>query len=310
MSLSRHLIPWLAAASLQAADPSAPVRTRVFTVAEENDKFSPTNKDRYYTQGLRFALNREDGVVFSLTQEINTPSDTANPNPPVTDQPYTGALYAGWGFGGVLERGGRRDCMYSLEAKVGVIGPSAGGETIQNRFHDLIGTPDAAGWGTQVPDELMLNLDGEFRRRFDLAPGSRDLIARGMLELGTLRSEAILGAQFRWGSGLDRSWGHSFLRQSNAYEPIVVRAAEEGSAYWFFADAQTEVVVRNYAMDGTNFRESRGVTRRPIVLQCSLGATYRSARWSASYFLAMRTKEFETQAEAHAFGGLRGDFVF
>ena len=44
-------------------------------------------------------------------------------------------------------------------------------------------TPAAAGWGTQVPDELMLNLDGEFRRRFDLAPGSRDLIARGMLEV-------------------------------------------------------------------------------------------------------------------------------
>ena len=40
-----------------------------------------------------------------------------------------------------LERGGRRDSMFSVEAKIGVIGPSAGGETVQNKFHQLIKRP-------------------------------------------------------------------------------------------------------------------------------------------------------------------------
>ena len=32
----------------------------VVAVTEENDKFTPTNKDRYYTQGLKVSVNRGD----------------------------------------------------------------------------------------------------------------------------------------------------------------------------------------------------------------------------------------------------------
>jgi hypothetical protein len=158
----------------------------VVSVTEENDKFTPTNKDRYYTQGLKVSVNRGDNVFFSVTQEINTPSDTLNPpsvTPPYADLPYSGALYLGWGYGRVLERGGRRDSLFSIEAKLGVIGPSAGGATVQNKFHDLIGSPQSVGWGSQLPDELLINLDGEFRHRFDLdGPDrdTRDLIARAL----------------------------------------------------------------------------------------------------------------------------------
>ena len=290
----------------------------VVAVTEENDKFTPTNKDRYYTQGLKVSVNRGDNVFFSVTQEINTPSDTVNApsvNPPYTDLPYSGALYLGWGYGRVLERGGRRDSMFSVEAKLGVIGPSAGGATVQNKFHELINTPASVGWGTQMPDEILFNLDGEFRRRFDLdGPGQddRDLIARAVLQLGTMRTEAIFGAQFRWGSDLGRSWGHSFIRHSNGYDPSTdLRAPDKGGlAFWGFADTQVEVVVRNYATDGTNFRDSRAVIRSPIVLQAALGATVQIASCSLTYFCAARTKEFETQDGFHLIGGLKGQFLF
>jgi hypothetical protein len=319
MSSTRVLALALAAASVRAADISpalAPASLWVVSVTEENDKFSPKNKDRYYTQGLKLAVNRGDHTFFSLTQEINTPSDTTNPNPSLDDQPYSAALYVGWGYGRILERGGRRDAMFSVEAKLGVIGPSAGGATIQNKFHDLIGTPQSAGWGTQLPDEVLLNVDGEFRRRFDLdgpERDGRDLIARAVLELGTLRTEAILGAQFRWGSQLDRTWGHSYIRHSNGYDPhdprrVALTTAD--FAAWAFVDSQVEVVVRNYATDGGNFRESRGVVRSPVVLQCAAGVTFQVYACSASYFIAIRTKEFETQEDAHFFGGLKGQFLF
>ena len=76
----------------------------VVSLTEENDKFAPRNKDRYYTQGLKVAMNRGDQTFFSLTQEINTPSDTTSANPSSDDQPYSGALYLGWGYGDVLDR--------------------------------------------------------------------------------------------------------------------------------------------------------------------------------------------------------------
>jgi hypothetical protein len=288
------------------------------SITEENDKFTPTNKDRYYTQGLKVSINRGDNLFFSVTQEINTPADTVNPpsvSPPYTDQPYSGALYFGCGYGRVLERGGRRDSMFSVEAKFGVIGPSAGGETVQNKFHQLIGTPEAVGWGTQLPDEILFNIDGEFRRRFDLdGPDrdTRDLIARAVLQLGTMRTEAIFGAQFRWGNDLGRSWGHSYIRHSNGYDPSTdLRApGKEGFAFWGFADTQVEVIVRNYAVDGTNFRDSRAVVSSPIVMQAALGVTLQISSCSLTYFCAARTKEFETQDGFHLIGGLKGQFLF
>jgi lipid A 3-O-deacylase len=319
MSYSRLIALLFAASALQAAEvPAAPAASTpwVVSLTEENDKFAPKNKDRYYTQGLKVSVNTAENGFFSLTQEINTPSDTSNPNPSLDDLPYSGALYLGWGYGRVLDRGGRNDCMFAVEAKLGVIGPSAGGETIQNKFHSLIGQPQTAGWGTQLPDELLLNFDGEFRRRFDLDPtghGYRDLIARSVVELGTMRTEILFGAQLRWGVNLDRSWGQGYIRHSTSYEPIGALKTTDGRpnfSYWAFADTQVEVVVRNYSTDGTNFRESRGVTRSPIVLQCALGTTFQVHSWSATYYVAMRTKEFETQDGVHFFGGLKGQLLF
>ena len=159
-------------------------------------------------------------------------------------------------------------------------------------------------------------MDGEFRRRFDLdstGRGYRDLIARGVIELGTVRTAVVLGGQLRWGVNLDKSWGHSFIRHSNGYDPIdalKTSGSRPNFSYWAFVDSQVEVVVRNYATDGTNFRESRGVTRSPIVLQCAVGTTFQVYSCSATYFIAARTKEFETQDGIHFFGGLKGQFLF
>ncbi len=319
MSSSRLIVLLLAASVAKAAESPAdfaPKSPWVVSLAEENDKFAPKNKDRYYTQGLKLSVNTADSGFFSLTQEINTPSDTTTPNPSLDDMPYSAALYLGWGKGWVLDRGGRKDCLFSMEAKLGVIGPSAGGETIQNKFHALIGQPQTAGWGTQIPDEPLLNFDAEFRRRFDLdasGHGYRDLIARSAVELGTMRTEVLFGAQLRWGVNLDRSWGQGYIRHSSSYEPIESLKPSDGRpnfSYWAFADTQVEVVVRNYSTDGTNFRESRGVTRSPVVLQCAVGTTFQVYSWSATYFVAVRTKEFETQDGLHFFGGLKGQLLF
>jgi len=113
MSVARPFALLFFAGLASAAEPAS--KPWVVAVTEENDKFAPTNKDRYYTQGLKISVNRDDGMFFSLTQEINTPSDTLNPpsvTPPYTDLPYSGALYLGWGYGRVA--GARRQARQSL----------------------------------------------------------------------------------------------------------------------------------------------------------------------------------------------------
>lgn len=294
---------------------SAGVKARV-SLIEENDKFSPRNLDRYYTQGLKLIMASGDHAYASLTQEINTPADTLSSNPSLDDLPYSGALYFGYGYGTVLDRGGRRDCLVSLELQFGMIGPAAGGTGTQNNFHHLVGLKPAAGWRTQIPNEPVVNLNGEFRRRFNLDAvdrGYRDLIVRSLIDLGTIRTEFITGLQLRLGLNLDRSWGHSYIRHSNGYDPIFVADANDLSpdfSAWGFADTQLEVVVHNYSIDGTSLSASRGVTRRPVVLQFALGAAFQLKAVSASFFTAVRSTEFDTQDGMHFYSGFKGDFRY
>ena len=290
-------------------------RGAVVSLVEENDKFGAKGTDCYYTQGLRMAVQMDPHTYFALTQEINTPVDTHTPNPPDTDLPYSGLLYLSYGYGKILDRGGRSDCLFSIEGQIGVTGPASGAETIQNRFHQLIGTAETAGWGTQIPSEPVANVNVEFRRRFAISPIDhpiRDLILRGAFQAGTIRTEGIIGSQIRWGWNLNQSWGQGTIRHSNAFNPDFDGTGVYPANYssWFFADAQLEVVMRNYATNGTNFRESRQVENRPVVVQLMAGATVNIYRLSIAYYMAYRTKEFETQAKAHYFGGLKADIKF
>jgi hypothetical protein len=287
----------------------------VFTISEENDKFSPINKDRYYTQGLKFEINAGDHAYAALSQELNTPSNTTLVNPPLTELPYSAALYFTYGYGTILDRQGRQDCLLAIELQIGVVGPAAGG-AVQNIFHQIIGQPSAAGWATQLPNEAVVNFNAEFRKKIDLDPtgsGYRDLILREVAEVGTMRTELITGAQFRWGVNLQKSWGHTYIRDNTSYAPAVAYqdvAADRPFAYWAFIDSEVLIVMRNYATDGTIFSESRSVARVPIVGQLAVGASFQVYRCSISYFTGFRTREFETQDGYHYFAGLEATCRF
>jgi lipid A 3-O-deacylase len=287
----------------------------VFMISEENDKFSPINKDRYYTQGLKFSFNAGEHAYAAISQELNTPSNTTLVNPPLTELPYSAALYATYGYGTILDRQGRKDCLVAIEVQVGLVGPDAGG-AVQNIFHRFIGQPTASGWATQLPNEPLLNFNAEFRKKIDLDPtgaGYRDLILRGVAEVGTMRTELITGAQFRWGVNLQNSWGHSYLRDNTSYAPAVAYqdiSPDRPFAFWAFVDSELLVVMRNYATDGDVFNESRSVARVPIIGQFAVGASFQVYRCSISYFTGFRTREFETQDGYHYFAGLEATYRF
>ena len=285
------------------------------SITDENDKFGIKGTDIYYTQGLRLGFQNDPNFYWSLTQEINTPLNTNDSVPPADDQPYSGILYLTYGYGKVLERGGRRDCLFTVEGQVGVTGPASGAEMIQDKFHHAIGIGAPSGWGTQIPSEPVFNLNAEFKRKIswdDSGRNLRDLIAHAQVQLGNIRTELVLGVQARWGVNLENTWGQGTIRQSSSYESQYHSDGVYPRTFssYFFADAQLEFVFKNYATDGTTFRESAHVIRAPVVGQLLVGATASIYRTSVTYYLAIRTKDFETQAQSHYFGGFKGVISF
>jgi len=303
MAHARHTLalPLLLAAACSAGT--------TWMVQEENDKFTNGNSDRYYTQGLRVAWMDDNLAHWSFGQEINTPADQYSPRPSDDDLPYSALLYVARGQGFLFPR---QQAMASVEAKVGVVGPLALGRQIQNGFHHLIGSAEYAGWDTQLPNELAFSLEAEVRRRFYLdAPEVHhwDVIAHAGVELGTVRSGFVAGAQIRFGL-LDDSWGHAFMRQSTGWVDHVGTGGPREAWWWLFAGVSAEVMPHVYATDGTTFAQSKSVETRPVVVQGELGISLRLASGSFSFAIAHRTREFETQDGSHAFGSIRYAYIF
>jgi lipid A 3-O-deacylase len=132
-----------------------------FSLQIENDKFTPGNTDKHYTNGFRLswisdksevqdhewvrnALQflypladvRTGRVGYTFGQTIYTPDDTDAYPPPGTDRPY-----AAWLFGGASlhaetsridpETQEQNDMLDSVELTLGVIGPHAYGRQVQ-----------------------------------------------------------------------------------------------------------------------------------------------------------------------------------
>ena len=146
----------------------------IFTIRHENDVFNRSgNSDRDYTSGIRFGwlspalpelpegLTRlvtiptffGEGPVTSVTrrvgisfgQNLYTPADTTTSAPIYNDRPYAAWLYASFALQSIYKRAkpdtpGNEEPVRldTLQLDLGVVGPAAGGEFVQNNFHRLI----------------------------------------------------------------------------------------------------------------------------------------------------------------------------
>ncbi len=311
----------LAPATASAADPLPPDNQASVSFTLENDLFSGT--DRYYTNGFTFAWRSssydppswlealtgrgspffpEGGTArwgLAFGQKIFTPTDTQRRNPDPLDRPYAGWLY------GALSLTSYTDRQYGgLELQLGVVGPSALGEQVQNNVHDFMNIDRALGWDFQLKDEPGLNLLAYRMWRQNWATG-RDGLSVGIVpnvavSLGNVQTYASAGMLLRFGNALEVDFG-----------PPRIRPAIAGSAFyrpdrrwgWYvFAGAEGRVVGRDIFIEGNTWRESRGQDLEPVVGDASAGAVFVTpwARLTLAY--TARSREFTTQRETAQFG--------
>ena len=164
--------------------------------------------------GLDKSKNYNTGV--SLAQAIITPEDISISTAQYNDFPY--AAYLGMSLY-VFEWSDNSFKEYRIN--FGVIGKDAGGETVQNGFHSLIGNEDAKGWDTQLETHYSVNallqygeISWERNRKNSL---SMDWFNHFGVELGNFNTNAFFGTVFRIGDNYGRSFNvHSPLLNEEA----------------------------------------------------------------------------------------------
>ena len=313
---------------LMCAFPAAAGEERgTFSLVVENDVFYGLDRD--YTNGLQLSYTTtaldekcwvcesarvlpffqgtgEIRINYALGQNMYTPGDITLVNPPLTDRPYAGWLYASLGI--VAKRDydtkGQWSHLEQLDLSLGVVGPSAQGEEVQTWFHGLIGVNEPKGWDTQLKDEpaLLLTYERSWRYRVDELPFGMQMYATPHLggAVGNVFDYVNGGATLTLGWNLGDDYGPPRIQPSSPGSGYFQQ--QDGVGFYAFAGVDGRIVGRNIFLDGNTWKDSRSVEKENFVGDAQVGValTFESARLSFTH--VFRTREFKTQHNADQFG--------
>lgn len=292
------------------------------SIVVENDYFAGT--DQEYTNGFRVAYLRPKGSVSDLTallgrtllgvqdrrklyggvafgQNLYTPSDITQSAPQPGDHPY-----AGWLYGEVAAIADDDTHVETVTANVGIVGPLALGEFVQNTFHQLIDSDIAQGWDNQLSNEpgLILSYDRTWRPfKEQTRPWGFDLLPSAGLSLGNVLTQGMAGLTLRLGPDLENDLGPPRIRPSLAGGGFIDAEARRLNWY-FFGGVQSRLVLRNIFLDGNSFRNSARVNKRNLVHDFQIGVAVRWNGVRLSWTMVRRTEEFAGQTEPHTFAAI------
>lgn len=317
---------WAMSGSAQASDGSR----GSWTATLENDFF--TGADNNYTNGFGIgwvsgAVNPEedsflgrwtrfwsflphvgeDGYTtyasWSLAQEMNSPDDIKDPNPPLDDQPYSGILYVDSTL--YARRG---DWTHGWQLKLGVVGPASQADNVQRDFHKLIGDDKPRGWDTQLPDEPVVNLTYTVAHLAAAGRAGESAEWRAVpvatVGVGNYFTGAGLGVYGEVGWNLVDALGVTALRSGlNAASMVGVKPVDRWSVS-FFGGIGGYGVAHYMPLDGTMFRNSRSVDSKPFIGMGSFGICLRKGTFTLSFSHTLFTDTFDTEREGMDFGTL------
>lgn len=282
----------------------------------DNDEFAGLNKrDRWYSSGVRIAAvdgskperlghgwawrgrslcpaytdsSNTGGIShLAIGQNIYTQDQRLRTVPLSNDRPIAAYLY---GSAGNRLSSDHADMGVSLE--IGVTGPAALGEPIQNGLHDLLGVSRVPAWSYQLRPRLGVNAGflclGRWHwprvswlGQFDMWAGST--IARAAVSvavaIGPGRRRATMPARARFripGMPSRRGWS-------------------------LVAGVRGIVTGYDYLLDGKTFRYDNGVRSKTLTGDLFFRAAIPlSRRWLVAYEFSARSMEFDGPGVAQA----------
>lgn len=296
----------------------------VFNFVLENDLF--LGADRHYTNGFQASwtsgpdkapgwmlqaarwlpLFPKGGVVranYAFGQSMYTPSDISLPNPPLSDRPYAGWLYASLG----LVAKGETD-LDQVQLQVGMVGPAALAEPTQKFVHKIVGSQEPMGWDYQLKNEPGVVLTYQHSwRTLSSSPSSFgfkfDLTPHAGAAVGNVFTYANAGATLRFGWNLPDDYGPPRVQPSLPASGFFESQSNFG--WYLFAGVEGRAVARNIFLDGNTFADSRSVSKEPLVADLQFGIAMTIGKSTRlAYTQVFRTREFTGQRDADKFGAI------
>lgn len=299
--------------------------TTMWTVSVENDvnSIGGPGTDHDYTQGMKFSytttvdknptwatLFTEEGLTqtnlgFGLSQKIYTPNGIEFDQLLIKDRPF-----AGWLAFETFYHFQNEHHSHLIALSVGIIGPEAGAENIQNAYHRATNYRLAKGWHNQLATEPTLELSYHQRLRFfefNSTPENKifDMMAVYGGDLGNVLIDGYIGAMARFGSNVPHDLGPARPSMLYGERFITNDEAKEDKFYIYtFAAARAIGVGRNIFLDGNTFKSSHSVKKKSAIFENEVGLSANYKKTNFTWRFVTISPEFEERSEYHNFASI------
>jgi len=337
VSRPRWALPVALVATLWCAGSPASAQRGSFTLTLENDLF--TGSDNNYTNGVGLTwttseLAGYDAATFqrrwaavwsflpgvpddgertwaswTLGQEMHTPDDITDPDPPLDDQPYAGVLFVD---SALHARHGRWGHTWNL--RIGLVGPSSLAGQAQREWHGVIGAEMPRGWRTQLGDEPILNID--YTAGCVVAAGRLDedvswrLVPIGGISVGNYLTGASLGGYGEIGWNLADAVGGATLQRGLSAISAVGAGRQDRWSLSFFAGVSGHGVAHYLPLDGGVLQDGRSVGSNSFIGLMTGGVSFRHGSFAVSLAQTYYTETFETERRRVDFGTVTLSWFF
>lgn len=294
----------LLAITAKAQDKTKEVFGKELSFTTENDAYLLQKQDAYYTNGLFFSVlkagqKKGDKLIksYQLGQMIFTPLSKKAAAPSDIDRPYCGLLFVKY----AETRFRKNGSVFQYSGTLSELGPSSGGEGLQNGYHRLFGYTRFTGWQYQVKNAVGLDLGASYAQTIMEDSSWIKLVPQIQASLGTVFTNASLGLYTVIGSFEKNN--HSELW--NARTATNNEAKQRKSEFFLYWYPQLLYQVYNGTVEGGLLSKGSGAvlgSSEKWVFRQSIGICYANSRWSTRAAWVYQTREVVSQLSDHQYG--------
>jgi hypothetical protein len=272
------------------------IRTKEVGLITDNDMYTSSKNDMYYTNGLTFfyrylgkatdtAIAKKTNEII-LGQYIYTPRYTNKSAVNINDRPYGGYLFAGFEKSSFYTN----QNVLKIGIQIGTIGPNSYAEEFQSLIHKTFNYKKIYGWENQIHNALALQSHLMFSKK--LFPKTKqktiDLNWQSEADLGTIFTQISTGLVTRIGFKKLIP-----ISDSNLYGASVGTTKQNNNEFYFYLAPSIRYQIYDATIQGGIFDDSSPVTFPvvPVRFNAKAGLVYRKNNFNLSYSFVYTTKE-------------------
>lgn len=265
-------------------------------IVTDNDLYTSTKNDQYYTNGLeifyRYLSNKKKSQVLKKINEIRigqymySPRFIYKDEEEMFDRPFAGYLFGQFGNINFYNN----QAVFKKYIQVGYVGPNSFAEQIQTGTHKLFHYEAFEEWDYQIKNTFGLQTYFMFSKPFLSAINSEriDFQWQSEAKLGTIFTGFSIGFVTRIGIKKLVS-----ISDSNFYGASLNNNKPIEREFYFYLAPSFNCQIYDATIQGSLFNDNSPVTfnLKPFRFNGEAGLRYRKNNWNLSYAFVYRGKE-------------------